>query len=91
MAERLLGGVDAALGISSLALFLPDADGAFAMFRCVGCTSGTTGVRLTNASDCAGQDCVIPVGYSYWSNINNHVGSDTMLIVAGLMLAWEHV
>src|SRR5688572_7175342 len=46
MAERLLGGVDAALGISSLALFLPDADGAFAMFRCVGCASGTTGVRL---------------------------------------------
>src|SRR4030095_10730632 len=24
------------------------------------------------------------VGYSYWSNINNHVGSDTMLIFLGL-------
>jgi two-component system NtrC family sensor kinase len=46
MAERLLGGVDAALGVSSLALFLPDDDGAFAMFRSVGCASGTSGVRL---------------------------------------------
>ncbi|MBI3047229.1 MAG: hypothetical protein HYY76_02860 [Acidobacteria bacterium] len=35
----------------------------------------TTGVRLTNASDCAdGQDCLWYVGYSYWRNINNHVG-----------------
>jgi hypothetical protein len=44
----------------------------------------TTGIRLTNASDCAGQDCVLSVGYSYWSNINNHVGSDQMLIFLGL-------
>jgi len=45
---------------------------------------GTSGVRLTNASDCGGGDCVNYVGYSYWRNINNHVGSDTMLIVLGL-------
>lgn len=44
----------------------------------------TTGVRLTNASDCGGQDCVLSVGYSYWSNINNHTGSDTMLVFLGL-------
>jgi hypothetical protein len=44
----------------------------------------TLGVRLTNSSDCGGADCVLPVGYSYWSNINNHAGSDTMLIVLGL-------
>ena len=44
----------------------------------------TTGVRLTNASDCGGQDCVLSVGYSYWSNINNHAGRDTMLIFLGL-------
>jgi hypothetical protein len=44
----------------------------------------TQGVRLTNASDCGGQDCVLSVGYSYWSNINNHVGSDTMLVFMGL-------
>ena len=44
----------------------------------------TTGIRLTNADDCGGQDCVLSVGYSYWSNINNHAGSDTMLIFLGL-------
>jgi len=44
----------------------------------------TTGIRLSNASDCGGADCVLPVGYSYWSNINNHAGSDTMLIFLGL-------
>ena len=40
----------------------------------------TRAVRLTNSSDCGGTDCVIYVGYSYWRNMNNHVGSDTMLI-----------
>jgi hypothetical protein len=45
---------------------------------------GTAGVRLTNASDCGGGDCVNYVGYSYWRNINNHVGSDSMLVVIGL-------
>src|SRR5262245_12305959 len=35
---------------------------------------GTTGVRLTTGADCGGADCVLPVGYSYWSNINNHAG-----------------
>ena len=40
----------------------------------------TAAIRLTNSSDCDGTDCVNPVGYSYWRNINNHVDSDTMLI-----------
>ncbi len=44
----------------------------------------TTGVRLTNGSDCGGADCVQPVGYSYWNNINNHAGSDTLLAFLGL-------
>ena len=44
----------------------------------------STGVRLTNASDCGGSDCVLPVGYSYWNNINNHVGSDTMYVFLGM-------
>ena len=45
----------------------------------------TQGVRVTNASDCGGSaDCVLPVGYSYWSNINNHAGSQTLLIFLGL-------
>jgi hypothetical protein len=47
----------------------------------------TTGIRLTNESDCAGTgnaDCVNYVGYSYWRNINNHVGRDTMFVVVGI-------
>src|SRR2546426_508047 len=44
----------------------------------------TGGVRITNATDCGGADCVDAVGYSYWRNINNHVGSDQMLIFLGL-------
>ena len=40
----------------------------------------TQGVRLTNDTDCGGQDCVNYVGYSYWRNINNHVGSNTMYV-----------
>jgi hypothetical protein len=40
----------------------------------------TSAVRLTNESDCNNLDCVNHVGYSYWSNTNNHVGQNTMLI-----------
>jgi hypothetical protein len=44
----------------------------------------TQGVRLTNASDCGGGgDCLWYVGYSYWSNMNNHVGSADMYIFLG--------
>ncbi len=44
----------------------------------------TEGVRLTNASDCVGgQDCLWYVGYSYWRNINNHVGSPLMYVMVG--------
>ena len=44
----------------------------------------TSATRLTNATDCGGSDCVNYVGYWSWSNINNHVSSDTMLIFLGL-------
>jgi hypothetical protein len=44
----------------------------------------TIATRLTNAADCGGGDCVNYVGYAYWSNINNHVGSEAMLIFLGL-------
>ncbi|HYV85594.1 MAG TPA: LamG domain-containing protein [Patescibacteria group bacterium] len=44
----------------------------------------TSAVRITNASDCGGADCVDAVGYSYWRNINNHAGSNQMLILLGL-------
>ena len=45
----------------------------------------TEAVRLTNATDCAfGQDCLWYVGYAYWHNTNNHVGSPVMLIFLGM-------
>lgn len=44
----------------------------------------TEGVRLTNASDCDSADCVNYLGYSYWRNINNHVGQEVMLILVGM-------
>jgi len=44
----------------------------------------TTGVRITNSGDCNGSDCVNYIGYSYWRNTNNHVGSNTMLIFLSL-------
>ena len=44
----------------------------------------TDGVRLTNATDCAGGgDCLWYVGYSYWRNMNNHVGSRDMYLFLG--------
>ena len=41
-------------------------------------------MRVTNASDCGGQNCLHSVGYSCWRNMNNSAGSDTMLIFLGL-------
>lgn len=38
----------------------------------------TEAVRLTNSSDCGGGDCVNSVGYSYWNNMNNSAGSNTL-------------
>ena len=44
----------------------------------------TTGIRLTNATDCVnGQDCLWYAGYSYWRNINKHTGSADMFIFLG--------
>ena len=44
----------------------------------------TEAIRLTTAEDCGGADCVRPIGYSYWRNMNNHVDSNEMLIFLGL-------
>jgi hypothetical protein len=44
----------------------------------------TEGIRLTNAGDCGGADCVSYVGYSYWRNINNNAGSPTLLAFVSL-------
>ncbi|HEX5313648.1 MAG TPA: hypothetical protein VFX38_01890, partial [Gammaproteobacteria bacterium] len=40
---------------------------------------GTRGVRITNASDCGGQDCLDNI-YTYWRNLSNSAGSNTMYI-----------
>src|SRR3989449_52472 len=61
--------------------FLPPTRGTFTFPA----PYNTQGIRLTDPSDCVGNtDCVNYVGYSYWRNINNHVGSDTMYIFLGL-------
>jgi hypothetical protein len=44
----------------------------------------TEAMRITTAEDCEGADCVRPVGYSYWRNMNNHVNSNEILIMLGL-------
>ena len=44
------------------------------------------GVRITIPSDCAGQDCVGSVGYSYWRNINNHQNDPNNLMYIFLPL-----
>lgn len=66
---------------SQMASFLP-ADGSPGPFT-FPAPYHTAGVRLTSAADCSGQDCLWPVGYSYWRNINNHSSGDTMYIVLG--------
>jgi two-component system NtrC family sensor kinase len=38
MAERLLEGVGAALGLNTMAVFLPEEDGGFSIFRSIGCS-----------------------------------------------------
>jgi hypothetical protein len=72
-------GLRPALSAGQIAAFMP-ARGPFTFPS----PYSTTGIRLSNAADCGGGDCVQPVGYSYWSNINNHTGRDTMLIFLGL-------
>src|SRR5262245_27316426 len=47
----------------------------------------TQAIRITDASDCGGQDCVNYIGYSYWRNTNAHESSNSMWIVLGLSSA----
>ena len=69
----------APLSAADIAAFLPER-GRFVFPA----PYSTTAARISTSADCAGSDCVNPVGYSYWRNINNHAGSDTMLIFLGL-------
>jgi hypothetical protein len=67
---------------SQIEAFLPPA-GATGAFT-FPAPYNTEAIRLTNATDCAeGQDCLWYVGYSYWRNINNHVGQADMYIFLG--------
>src|ERR1700749_1850281 len=43
----------------------------------------TQGLRITNSTDCGGQDCVDMI-YNYWRNMSNSAGSNTMYIFVGL-------
>jgi hypothetical protein len=68
------------LTVSEIASFVPSKRGKFRFPP----PYNTEAIRITTPADCGGKDCVSHVGYSYWMNINNHVGSDTMLIFLGL-------
>jgi len=46
LAERLLEGVAAALGLDQAALFLPQAEGAFAIFTAIGCPKEADAIRI---------------------------------------------
>ena len=45
---------------------------------------GTTSIRLTNPEDTGGQDALWPCGYSYWSNVNAHMGEPNLLVFLGV-------
>jgi hypothetical protein len=68
---------------SQIQSFVPPTRGAF-MFPA---PYNTKAIRITDASDCGGADCVAYVGYSYWRNTNAHEGSNDMLMFLGLNTA----
>ena len=67
------------LSAGALQALLPER-GAFTMPA----PYGTSAVRVTNAADCAGQDCVFAPGGANWRNLSNSAGSDLLYIVLGL-------
>ena len=69
--------------VSQIQSFIPSTRGPFFFPS----PYNTQAVRITDASDCGGQDCVNTLGYSYWRNSNAHTGSDTMWIFIGLSTA----
>jgi hypothetical protein len=78
--EKSGSAVRPRLSTSEIQSFVPSTRGPFSFPA----PYGTTGVRITDASDCGGADCVWTVGYSYWRNTNAHQGSNEMLIFLGL-------
>jgi hypothetical protein len=65
---------------SQIQSFIPSTRGAFT----IPTPYNTRAIRITDASDCGGADCLFYVGYAYWRNTNNHVGSNEMLIFINL-------
>lgn len=78
--ERQATSTRAKWSTSYLQSFIPPSRGAFTFPP----PYNTRAVRITDASDCSGADCVAYVGYSYWRNTNAHEGSTTMWIFVGL-------
>jgi len=78
--EKDGGGIRGRYSAAQIQSFVPPQRGPFTFPA----PYNTRGVRLTDATDCNGGDCVWYVGYSYWRNTNNHVGSDEMLIFLSL-------
>ena len=73
-------GIRSRYSTSQIQSFVPPTRGPFTFPA----PYNTQGVRITDASDCGGADCVWYVGYSYWRNTNAHEGSNDMLIFLGL-------
>jgi hypothetical protein len=66
--------------VSQINAFLPSTRTAFTFPA----PYNTRAYRLTLPSDCASQDCVKFIGYSYWLQMNNHVGQSDMYILLNL-------
>jgi len=78
--EKDGAGVRTRLSASQIQSFVPPQRGTFTFPS----PYNTKAVRITDASDCGGADCVNYVGYSYWRNSNAHQNSNEMLIFLGL-------
>src|SRR5690348_1825297 len=64
---------------SQISAFMPAGRGNFTFPA----PYNTQGVRITQPSDCGGQDCV-DMTYNYWRNMSNSTGSNTLYILVGL-------
>ena len=78
--EKDGAGMRSRYSTAQLQSFIPPQRGAFTFPS----PYNTRGIRITDASDCGGADCVWYVGYSYWRNTNAHQNSNDMLIFLGL-------
>jgi hypothetical protein len=78
--EQVPGNLRPRWNAAELRTFLPASRGKFNFPP----PYNTEAIRITDASDCGGADCVTPVGYSYWRNSNAHEGANDMWIFLSL-------